>query len=405
MKNAVIIFLTLLALGSCKQKDSTDFPYDVPTEYLEESKDIPPFWIATTSEVERFIKEKVHKGKWECLGNSAGGRPIYGVFYGKPRQGNGSTTYSGASSIRKISAYHGYDTNRKVYMSLAGVHGFELEGIVGSMNLISVLETGKDLNGTEWPELSHMLDSLDRIIIIPLCNPDGRDRVPIKMEKFRGHAPDANHVHQYLNTGGRDGGKLIGWPDCKEYIPIPFDKFEFPGTYPNDNGFNLMHDNFFGQMQPENRIIFDLAQREKPDVIMNMHTGVSRNDYFITILTPSGAYPKMQLKVWKDFYNYVHTALTLEGLKKTMDPAKETMRMPVVGSGSINLTTALTLHCGALTVTVEDGCHGYTGVYSDGTPVEHTPLKILKSQLTAHHAAMQFLYRKGGISKWEIEYR
>jgi hypothetical protein len=166
-----------------------------------------------------------------------------------------------------------------------------------------------------------------------------------------------------------------------------------------------MHDNFFGQMQPENRIIFDLAQREKPDVIMNMHTGVPRNDYFINVLTPSGAFPKMQLKVWKDFYTYVHTALTLKGLKKTMDPAKETMKKPVVGSGSINLTTALTLHCGALTVTVEDGSHGYTGVYSDGTPVEHTPLKILKSQLTAHHSAMQFLYRKGGISKWEIEYK
>jgi hypothetical protein len=135
-------------------------------------------------------------------------------------------------------------------MTMAGVHGFELEGIVGSINLINVLETGKDLAGNEWPQIVSMLDSLDRIVIIPLCNPDGRDRVPIRMEKFRGHEPDAFHVHEYLNTGGRDGGKLIGWPDCKEYVPIPFDKFEFPGSYPNDNGYNLMHDNFFGEMQP-----------------------------------------------------------------------------------------------------------------------------------------------------------
>ena len=31
------------------------------------------------------------------------------------------------------------------------VHGGEFEGIVGMVNLISVIETGKDLRGREWP--------------------------------------------------------------------------------------------------------------------------------------------------------------------------------------------------------------------------------------------------------------
>ena len=251
-----------------------------------------------------------------------------------------------------------------------------------------------------------VLDSLDRIIIVPLCNPDGRDRLPIRMEKFRGHEPDAFHVHEYLNTGGRDGGKLIGWPDCKEWVPMPFDRFEFPGTYPNDNGYNLMHDNFFGQVQPENRIILDLAEREKPDIIMNMHTGVSRDNYFMEMLAPTvGAFSPMLLNVWQDLYTYVHTELTLKGLKKTMDPEKETRRRPVSGAGAMNLSSVLSFHCGALTVTIEDGSHGYTGIYDDGTPVDHNPLKILTSELTAHRASMQFLSRNGGVPQWEQKYK
>jgi len=404
---AFYIILAMLSVCSCRQADQTaEFPYDVPAEYLEERADIPAFWVTTTREVEDFIKTNVRKGRWELLGKSAGGRPIYGVTYGEPRQGKGTSTYSGASSVNKIGAYRGPDNDKKVYMAIAAVHGFELEGIVGMVNMISVFETGKDLSGKERPELASMLDSLDRIVLIPLCNPDGRDRVPIRMEKFRGHAKDAFHVHEYLNTGGRDGGKLIGWPDCKEYVPMPFDKFEFPGTYPNDNGYNLMHDDFFGEMQPENKIICGLAGREKPDVIMNMHTGVGRNNYFIEVLSPSaGAYTPMLQKVWNDFYRDVHTELTLKGLKKTMDVEKEATPRPVTGAGSMNLTSVLSFHCGALAVTVEDGSHGYTGVYDDGTPVAHTPEKILEAELSLHEAAMRFLCRRGGVPQWEKDYR
>lgn len=403
----IVLLLVCCLMAACGQNEAGNvYQFDLPEGYLDEREDIPAFWQATTAEVEAFLKNKVKKGKVELLGESAGGRPIYGVTYGTPRQGTGGTTLSGSASINKIAAYRGEDCDKKVYMSISGVHGFELEGIVGSINLLSVLETGKDLNGTEWPEIVAMLDSLDRIIILPLCNPDGRDRVPIRMEKFRGHEPRAFHVHEYLNTGGRDGGKLIGWPACKEYIPIAFDEFEFPGSYPNDNGYNLMHDNFFGDMQPENEIIFGVADREKPDVIMNMHTGVSRDDYFMEMLHPSVAvYPPMLYNVSRDFFKSLHTALTLKGLKKTMDVQKETTPKRVNKSGCMNMTSALAFHCGALAVTVEAPSHGYTGVYDDGTPVQVSPEKSLTEQLTAHQAAMGFLSSKGGVTSWENEYK
>ena len=399
--------LMVAATCSCGQNDSkADFPYNVPAEYLEEAENIPAYWIATTSEVEAFLKKNVKKGELKLLGKSAGGRPIYSVTYGTPRQGKGTATHSGAASVTKISAYRGPDADKKVYMTMAGVHGFELEGIVGVVNMISVFETGKDLAGIERPELASMLDSLDRVIILPLCNPDGRDRIPIRMEKFRGHEKEAGDVHQYLNTGGREGGKPIGWPACKEYIPMNFDEFEFPGGYPNDNGYNLMHDNFFGELQPENKIIYDVVEREKPDVILNMHTGVGRNNYFTTVIRPGqGVYPPMLEKVWFDFNRDVNTELTLKGLKKTNDLERETKPRKPGKTGTLNLTAALAFQCGGLSVTIEEGSHGFTGIYDDGTPVPHTPEKILNSQLATHEAAMRFLYRRGGVTQWEKDYK
>lgn len=400
--------LPLILIFSCNSADKTAFPYNVPAEYLEEREDIPPFWIASTAEIADYLKSNVHKGQVEILGKSAGGRPIYAVSYGIARKETGTTTFSGASSINRIGAYRGPDNDKKVYLAFAGIHGFELEGIVGIMNMINVFETGKDLNGGEWPEIALMLDSLDRIVLVPLLNPDGRDRVPIRMEKFRGSEPGAYLVHEYLNTGGRDGGQLIGWPACKEYIPMPLDNtFEFPGSYPNDNGINLMHDDFFGQMQPENRILCDLASREKPDIIMNMHTGVSRNNYFIEVCHPCvGAYSPLLESVWRDLYRYVHTELTLAGLKKTRDVEKESNpSREHVGSGNFNFTSVLSFHCGALTVTVEDGSHGYTGIYDDGTAVDHSPHVILKSELTLHQSCMRFLLTRGGVPQWEETYK
>lgn len=397
-----IAVLSVLLMPSCKSEKVCEFPFNVPAEYLEEREDIPDFWCASTAEVNEYMTGKVKVGTVEMLGKSAGGRPIYGVGYGCARQGKGTTTWSGASTINDIKAFRGPDSDRKVLMIFAGIHGFELEGIVGTMNLISVFETGKDLAGNERPEILALRDSLDRIYIIPISNPDGRDRVPIRMEKFRGSDPEAYHVHEYLNTGGVKDGELIGWPACKRYNPIDFNEFEFPGSYPNDNGINLMHDDFFGQMQPETRILCDIAARERPDIILNMHTGVSRNNYFIEMLHPcKAAFNVKLLEAWKDLFVYVHTQLTLKGLKKTNDVSREA-KVPenVTGAGDINLSSVLSFHCGGLCTTVEDGSHGYTGVYDDGTPVDHSPKVILESQLTVYQATMEFLLHSNGVAGW-----
>lgn len=399
-----IIFVLMFAplLLSCSKQDGKMKQineFNVPQELLEEVENIPSFWLSTIDEINQFIKTTVRKGNYEQIGVSAGGRPIYAVFYGAPRLGVGTTTFSGSQSIHDIEAYRGPDYDKTVYMGLGGVHGFELEGIVGIVNLISIFETGYDLNGEEWPDLEEMLNVIDRIILIPLMNPDGRARIPIRMETHKGHAPDAFFTHEYLNTGGNIDGDLIGWPQVKRYIPMDFSKFEFPGGYPNDNGVNIMHDDFLGEKQPETQALFDLCKKENPDIIMNMHTGVSRNNYFMTMLRPLLCESEL-IPIWESLYVSVHTKLTEEGLKKTRDLALEANPNIVKGGLGYNLNTALNLHCGTLCVVVESPSHGYSGVYDNGNPVEQTPEKLLRAQLVAHKAALEFLQLSGGRSQW-----
>ena len=55
------------------------------------------------------------------------------------------------------------------------VHGHEVEGLTGLMNLIEVMETGRDLRGRDQPELRPSGEQC-RLLIVPSGNPDGTAR-------------------------------------------------------------------------------------------------------------------------------------------------------------------------------------------------------------------------------------
>lgn len=388
------LLLSCSAPSSPKQDTIT---YDIPDGYLAEITDIPPFWINTIPDIDDYIRKHVKKGEVAVAGTSAGGRPILSVSYGKQRAEGGTTTFSGSLGVHDIRYYRGPDSDNVVYMAFAAVHGFELEGIVGMINLLSVLETGKDLKGTAWPELTRLADSMDRIVLLPLANPDGRARVPVRMEPNRGGEPDAFTIHEYLNTGGRTDGRIIGWPHVKEFIPMDFATVGFPGGYPNDAGVNIMHDDFFGSPQPETLLLFDLASAEKPDLIINMHTGVPRNNYYMTIHRPF-CEPRLQ-PTFDELYRTINTRLTLENLRGSDDVAFETDPSDA-SIKDYNLSTALNLHCGALSVVIESACHGFSGTNLKGAPSIHTPEMLVDAQLIAHQESMRFLLQTGGRAKW-----
>jgi hypothetical protein len=205
-------------------------------EYAQEACPIPAYWITSNEDAYAYLQRSVVKGVMGMIGYSAGQRPIWSVSYGIPRQGRGTTTFSGSLGLNDTKAYLGPDHAKRVLLIMGGVHASEFEGIAGIVNLISVLEQGVDLRGKPWPGLMQVAAKLDRIILIPILNVDGRARLPLSMEPYRGAD---NLPHQYLTSGAWLDGANIGWPKVKQYIPLDFSQTEFPGTYCNDAGVNL----------------------------------------------------------------------------------------------------------------------------------------------------------------------
>jgi hypothetical protein len=312
------------------------------------------------------------------------------VSYGDPRREAGTTTFSGSLGFRDVRAYFGPDYGKKVYMAMASVHGGDLEGIVGLVNLISVLETGRDLRGREWPEITAAAVRLDRIILIPIVNVDGRARVPYRMLR---HWGGDYSVPEYFNTGAWKDGKPIGWPGCKQHIPLNFSKTQFPGGYPNDAGVNIQHDDFFGRPQPETRALFDLAARERPDFILSMHTGATYPQILREFIEPS------LNSAFDTFYRRVKTALTGAGLRATTDAAREADPSRL-STGTFNLSTALNLHSGAFAALIESPSHAASQARRGGQVVIQTPDQLVTAQLLCHQEAMKFLADTGGRWRW-----
>jgi hypothetical protein len=385
-------FVLILILGSVISAAGPQqkFP-NIPADHLREAEVIPGFWKSTVAEVNGFLDRGIRSGTVETIGTTAGGRTMRAVFYGQRRNGTGTTTFSGSLGFRDVLAYIGPDSGKRVYMGMAGVHGGEFEGIVGAVNLLAVLETGKDLRGRTWPEITRAALELDRIIIIPLVNADGRARVPLRMGVHRG---TDETIPEYFNTGGWPDGRLIGWPDCKQYIPLDFSRTQFPGGYPNDRGVNIQHDDFLGRRQPETQALLDLAARERPDLILNMHTGavfpLMHRPFCEAALTP----------VFEGLFRRVQSGLTEQGLQETDDAAREGDPARVSSPSPYNLDTALNLHCGALSVVIESPSHAASTGKRNGKPFIFTPDNLVDAQLICHQEAMKYLIATGGRSRW-----
>jgi hypothetical protein len=385
-----VFFVVNLSCRRLQSKKRATYSFQIPPDYLREASDIPSFWLSSYNEVNNFLNKTVHKGQIQVIGTSAGGRQIRAVLYGSPRQAKGTTTFSGSLGFGDVRAYRGPDHNKTVYMSMAAVHGGEFEGIVGMVNLISVIETGKDLRGKEWPGITEAISELDRVILIPIANPDGRERIPLRMELYR---DTIYTVPEYLNTGGMPDGTITGWPQIKEFIPMDFSKPGFPGGYPNDAGINIQHDNFLGKKQPETQALFDLAEREKPDLIINMHTGA----VYMRMDRPLGE-PALH-PAFDTLFKYVHSELAVNGLQESNDPAIEGNPARAI-TGVYNIDGALNWHCGALSVVVESPSHAFSGNSATRKAKIESPDNLLNAQLICHQKAMKFLAKTGGRSKW-----
>jgi hypothetical protein len=216
------------------------------------------------------------------------------------------------------------------------------EASKNASNLISLLETGRDLGGREVPSLLDAFERADcRLVIIPVYNIDGRARcVP---DSMIGEPPESLRYH---GQGTWRDGSLCGWPDCKKIHPIR-DAAGFLGAYYNDDGVNLRHDNFFAPMAPETAALLRLADAEAPECVIGLHGGSNSTN---ELLQPSYTTLENRKAVHR-LAEAVAALQTAHGLKSHVHPVRETAEG--TPPPSFNLTTAIYHVCGAVTSTYE----------------------------------------------------
>ena len=227
--------------------------------------DLPDFYKSTLSDLEAELKS-IQRGKTEIIATSPGKLPVHAVYYGEKEDFQSLANYNSAVAARNPAYYAKKDSSSKpVVFFLGPVHGQEVEGLVGLVNLIHIAETGMDHRGKEWGSLKRKLD-MCRVVIVPCGNPDGRRRCPY--DSFLGLPTE---IMTKYGQGTRKDGSSWGWPGAKSVHPME-GNVGILGAYFNDKGINMMHDDFFSPMAEETRAILDIARTEVPDMTVSLHS-------------------------------------------------------------------------------------------------------------------------------------
>ena len=174
-----------------------------------EPNPLPPFWKSRLSDVDAAVAH-LQKGRVRVLAQSAGHRKIHLVTYGEPNENQSTANYNSACAGGDPASYCRKDgRQRPVVLLLGPVHGAELEGTVGLLNLIQIAETGTDGRGRPWEALAENL-SRCRVLIIPSSNPDGRARCPHESWVGQDLA-----LHERVSMGVKPDGASYQWPSVK----------------------------------------------------------------------------------------------------------------------------------------------------------------------------------------------
>lgn len=231
--------------------------------------EIPGFFKSKLSDIDNEISN-ILLGEATIITTSPGGLPVYAVYYGEKDNFMPQSNYNSAVAARNPSYYAKKDSsNKPVVLFVGPVHGQEVEGIVGLVNLIHIAETGKDYRGMDWSSLKNKIEKC-RTIIIPSGNPDGRRRCPF--DSFVGLPTE---IMTKYGQGTRKDGTSWGWPQAKSVHPMK-GNVGILGAYFNDNGINVMQDEYFSPMAEETAAIMEVARSEAPDIAVSLHSHENR---------------------------------------------------------------------------------------------------------------------------------
>lgn len=227
---------------------------------------VPDFWKSRVEDVAARVAT-LERGSARVIATSPGGRPVHLVTYGEREPRAAKVNFNSAVGGRLPQVYRqDARRTRPVVLFVGPVHGQEVEGLVGLMNLIEVMETGRDLLGREQPELRALGERM-RLLIIPTGNPDG-------VARFEpGHVNGLSLADkEFWGQGTWADGTLAGYPAVKLRHPMVGDSVGHLGSYFNDAGVNPMHEEFFQPFSTEAPAILDLARAEAPDLAVSQHS-------------------------------------------------------------------------------------------------------------------------------------
>jgi hypothetical protein len=365
----------ILSLSLALATGATEAHAQPPEADPPPPRDLPGFWTAGLEDVEREIRSVV-KGSVETIAVSPGGRPVRAVLYGAADDLRSQANYGSAVGAGNPAYYARKDARTKPVVLLLGpVHGQEIEGIVGLVNLIHVAETGQDHRGRAWPQLTRRLASA-RVVIVPCPNPDGRARCPY--DSFVGLP---TRTMTKYGQGTRRDGSLWGWPGAKSLHPMKGD-VGILGAYFNDDGVNLMHDDFFLPMARETEAILRLARREAPDVAVSLHSHENAPVVLQTSYVP--VFMKERIRDFSARLKVRYQRLGLPYGSVLVPQADDPRPGP---RSSFNLASALHHVSGAMAFTFECS-HGSVSEESPTPLVSHG--QILDIQLTLYEEMLGF---------------
>jgi len=231
---------------------------------------LPPFWVGNMNTLKRRLA-KVRIGELRKIAQSPGNRAVHLVSYGEREHVSHKANFNSAVGGRQESAYMDKAAREKPVILFVGpVHGHEVEGLTGLVNLIKIMETGQDLRAKQHRELRE-LGRRCRLLIIPAGNPDGVARMEPHALQGMGLADV-----RFWGQGTWKDHSFCGWPQSKRQHPMQGPNVGFLGCYFNDAGINPMHDEFFQPLGPEAPAILDVALQEGPDLAVSLHSHSSR---------------------------------------------------------------------------------------------------------------------------------
>lgn len=342
------------------------------------ARDLPEFWVGDVKDLPGRW-EKLRHAEVEVIAKSPGGRPLHLISYGKPERVRHRANFNSAIGGRDAAAYMDKGARKKPVVYFVGpVHGHEVEGLTGLVNLIQVMETGRDLRGRAQGNLQK-LGRQCRLLIVPTGNPDGTAR----FEPRAAHGMTLD-VFQFWAMGTWSDDTIAVWPTSKRQHPRLGKEIGWLGCYFNERGINPMHDEFFAPMGPEAPAILRVAMEEGPDLAVSLHSHGSNP----VILRP--AYVPMEIQEEVRELSKRYNALMADrrlphGSLFTAEPERGDPPPP------FNLVSAL-YHISGATAFTHECAHGIAGERMCQVTFE----QILDVQLGLYEAMLRHALEKKG---------